>query len=170
MEVGGASGTHQQARKRCGIVLGSSSFPDPDWPDLSNEISPGQCIPPMPLVWSWPGLCGCINWQRHTPAHQDGSHFEPHLPVDMRLTTPSLLSVLACRHFPCYILSALGIFAIPSPAPHYASRHRNKAVMSRRVLAHGFPFLLLRRLGDLHVTHQPALTSPISQLTPPSHP
>ena len=169
MEVGGASGTHQQARKRCGIVLGSSSFPDPDWPDLSNEISPGQCIPPMPLVWSWPGLCGCINWQRHEPAHQDGSHFEPHLPVDMRLTTPSLLSVLACRHFPCYILSALGIFAIPSPAPHYASRHRNKAVMSRRVLAHGFPFLL-RRLGDLHVTHQPALTSPISQLTPPSHP
>lgn len=28
---------------------------------------------------------------------------------------------------------------LPSPAPHYASRHRNKALMSRRLLAHGFP-------------------------------
>lgn len=99
-------------------VLGSSSFPDPDWPDLSNEISPGHCIAPMLLVWSWPDLCGCINWQRHTPTHQDGSHFEPHLPVDMRLATPSLLSVLrsSIPVASSLHLSALGIFAIPRPA------------------------------------------------------
>ena len=90
----GTKGNTYLRLDKCSIVLGSLSFPNPDWTDLSNEMLPLRTVhPPMLLVWSWPGLCGCINWQRHTPTHQDGSHFEPHLPVDVHLMNPSLLSL-----------------------------------------------------------------------------
>lgn len=80
----------------------------------------GGCITPMLLVWSWPGLCACINWQRHAPAHQDGSHFEPHLPLAMRLRPfPSFRS--SSPSFSLLHLSDLGIFAISCPAFSFPS-------------------------------------------------
>ena len=55
VEAGGVQWDTPTSPEGCSIVLGFSSLPDPDWLDLSNEISPGRCIsppppsPPMPL-------------------------------------------------------------------------------------------------------------------------
>ena len=80
-----AKGGHGK-KQRYGIV----PVPDRHWlvpsthglikRDHEDPSSPTiRCIIPHVLRWRWPSLSGCINWQRRTPTHQDGSHFEPQL-------------------------------------------------------------------------------------------
>ncbi|CAP66724.1 uncharacterized protein PODANS_4_7750 [Podospora anserina S mat+] len=68
-------------------------FPIPYWSDLSEEIFPSKSMhPPMLMGWSWPGLSGCINWQRHTPTHQEG-HTLSRIFCRHAFDDPSTLSV-----------------------------------------------------------------------------
>ncbi|KAK3343031.1 hypothetical protein B0H65DRAFT_237299 [Neurospora tetraspora] len=61
----------------------SMPIPIPDWLDLSKQIFPPRHVNAYPMggvcvVWSWPGL-RLYQLATTMPAHQDGSHFEPHL-------------------------------------------------------------------------------------------
>ncbi|KAK3303426.1 uncharacterized protein B0T15DRAFT_274248 [Chaetomium strumarium] len=71
----------------------------------------------MLLVWSWPGLCGCINWQRHTPTHQDGSHFGAASPSGhaSRGPLPSSLLRLLFSPFELSVISLLHLAVIRGP-------------------------------------------------------
>ncbi|KAK4147550.1 uncharacterized protein C8A04DRAFT_9132, partial [Dichotomopilus funicola] len=60
----------------------------------------GASLPPMLMVWSWPGLCGCITGSDRRQHIKMGhtlsriSFFSGHASDD-----PFLLSVRAFRHF-----------------------------------------------------------------------
>ncbi|KAK4190844.1 hypothetical protein QBC35DRAFT_540347 [Podospora australis] len=81
---GGGSGSGEPEEPRGKIATTSmsrcifvprthTSSPSSYWSDLSQEIFPSRTMhPPMLLEWSLPGLSGHINWQRDTPAHQEG--------------------------------------------------------------------------------------------------
>jgi hypothetical protein len=117
----GLVGHTRQCSKRCSIVLGSSSFPDPDWPDLSNEISPGRCSPPPPHAGGVE-LARPLRLYQLATAHANTSKMGhtlsriSHWTLDMHLTSPFPPLRSSLPSFPCYISSALGIFAIPAPA------------------------------------------------------
>ncbi|KAK4111330.1 hypothetical protein N656DRAFT_155292 [Canariomyces notabilis] len=100
---------------------------------------PRRCIP-HGLVWSWPGPSSRINGNdtRQHIKHQDGSHFEPHLSVDLHLMNPSFVSVLLAV-IPCCIRLYLDIrHHLPRiHAPH----HCNKAHMSRWCWPRNLPSL-----------------------------
>lgn len=77
-----ASGKERQARAvpHCPWTHANHGRSDSTLVGLSvRGSSPPRRMHPHVLGWRWPGLSVTINWQRDTPTHQDGSHFEPHL-------------------------------------------------------------------------------------------
>jgi hypothetical protein len=125
-----ASGTRNMAEKTLQALPNGAASPTQIRPTYqTNMFSPGSVHPP-PCCQCGVGptsavVSSILDWRWHTPAHQDGSHFEPHLPVDALLATPFLLLRPGSPSFPCCISIRSRHFAISCPAASF--RHLNKA-------------------------------------------